>query len=509
MSEFSTPAEIAREVIRQLATQRIPPTPENFADLYHKVGGTQPSELFPERQLRLIAAALPRTTPEQLRAAQRLDTAIAEQSWISLKTAVLKLSAEPAPLAPPVARAAVAPPLATPKSWRDLMAQVMETAVGMLLIDTPELATEATELAKIMRDPAAGDESRFEKRLRDFAYKLQWVAQDQSYIRQALLNLLQLIIENISELVIDDQWLQGQLDAVLQLFSKPLDKKMLGELGDKLRDVIYKQGTLKRSLSEAQERLRDLLAHFIDRLGELAESTGTYHTKMEAFSQRVTHARSPDDLAALIDEVLQETRVVEGAARRSQDELRNLRSTVDQAHREIARLETELQQASDLMRHDTLTGALNRKGIDEMLAREIARARRRQSELCVALLDVDNFKQLNDTYGHSTGDDALRHLADVVRETLRPQDSCGRYGGEEFLVLLPDTGADEAVVALTRLQRELTRRFFLHDNQRVLITFSAGVTQFIEGEDPQRTIDRADKAMYRAKRAGKNRVELG
>ncbi|MGC3963081.1 MAG: GGDEF domain-containing protein [Rhodocyclaceae bacterium] len=508
MPEFNTPAEIAREVIRQLAVQRIPPTPENFSELYHKVGGTVPKETFPERELKQMVATLPRVTTAQLRAAQRIDSAIMEQSWPAVRSALVRYTAvhAPAPRPPQTVSVAAAP---APKPWRELMAQVMETAVGMLLIDTPELAAEATDLARIMREPDAGGEATFEKRLRDFAYKLQWVAQDQSYIRQALLNLLQLIIENISELVVDDQWMRGQFDAVLQLFARPLDKKMLTELGDRLRDVIYKQGTLKRNLSDAHERLRDLLASFIDRLGELAESTGAYHTKMEQFATRVATAHGADELAGLISEVIQETRVVEGHARRSQDELHSLRTTVDQAHREIARLESELQQASDLMRHDTLTGALNRKGIDEMMTREIARSQRRNTRLCVALLDVDNFKQLNDTYGHATGDDALRHLADVVRETLRPQDSCGRYGGEEFLILLPDTEHEDAVQALTRLQRELTKRFFLHDNQRVLITFSAGVSLFEIGEDPQRTIERADRAMYRAKRAGKNRVEMG
>ena len=108
--------------------------------------------------------------------------------------------------------------------------------------------------------------------------------------------------------------------------------------------------------------------------------------------------------------------------------------------------------------------------------------------------------------GHETGDEALIHLATICRETLRPQDTVARYGGEEFIVLLPDTPLNDAVSALTRLQRELTKKFFLHANEKVLITFSAGVTQ-MNSEDNQATvIKRADEAMYQAKQTGKNRV---
>lgn len=585
MADNASPSEIAREVLRRLVVARKPPTPENFRELYNQIAGISGDEAFPERSFKMIAAALPRATPEQLKAARRFEAAIADRNWQTFKqqfTALLSEddadtvawgpllrellnqwtrrqaglsegakqdglnhvleanqsdtellhsrlqalvrgwaqlptarnlpveAAEPPAAVAASGETATAPTLPTasaiPDAWRELLAQVLENTLGLLLIDTPELAKQAADLGRMLRNGDTGEASQFERQLKDFTYKLQWVAQDQSYIRQALLNLLQLIIENISELVVDDKWLAGQMALVMDLFARPLDKTTLEELSERLRDVIYKQGTLKRSLTDAQDRLRDMLAHFVERLSEFAESTGSYHTRMSDFAEQVSKANSLDELTGLIEEVVQESREVENRARRSQQELLSLRTTVDQAYREIARLEGELEQASTMVRHDPLTGALNRKGLDEILEREIARMQRRNSRLCLALLDVDDFKKLNDTYGHATGDDALRHMAQVIRENLRPQDSCARYGGEEFLILLPDTGRDDALVALTRLQRELTKRFFLHENQKLLITFSAGVTELTINEDPQLAIDRADKAMYKAKRAGKNRV---
>jgi len=124
----------------------------------------------------------------------------------------------------------------------------------------------------------------------------------------------------------------------------------------------------------------------------------------------------------------------------------------------------------------------------------------------VALLDIDNFKALNDSLGHAMGDSALTHLAQVARECMRPQDTLARYGGEEFVILLPDTAMEKGIEAMTRLQRELTKKFFMAGTEKVLITFSAGVAQVAPAEPGMDAIRRADQAMYLAKRAGKNRV---
>jgi len=124
------------------------------------------------------------------------------------------------------------------------------------------------------------------------------------------------------------------------------------------------------------------------------------------------------------------------------------------------------------------------------------------------LLDIDNFKSINDRLGHDAGDEALKHLVQVTREVMRPQDQLARHGGEEFVLVLPDTFLTDGVKAMERLQRELTTRYFLQNKERLLITFSAGVTQ-LEGDgdsDYADAIRRADQGMYLAKRSGKNRV---
>jgi diguanylate cyclase len=176
---------------------------------------------------------------------------------------------------------------------------------------------------------------------------------------------------------------------------------------------------------------------------------------------------------------------------------------------ELMHLHQELDNASALARHDPLTDALNRKGLDEALEREVSSVRRKETPLSVSLLDIDNFKKLNDSFGHEAGDRALVHLADVARRNMRPCDTLARYGGEEFVVLMPDTTLDQGLEAMTRLQRELTKAIYLTGKEKILITFSAGVAQLAADESGTEAIRRADQAMYLAKRAGKNRVMGG
>jgi len=238
----------------------------------------------------------------------------------------------------------------------------------------------------------------------------------------------------------------------------------------------------------------------------MATATNDYHQRLGDYSRRIVGARNIGELSDVVRAMEQDTRAVQADLVRAREELDQARAEAAEHEVRVQTLERELAETSALMREDMLTLALNRRGLQEAFAVEAARSDRDQRPLAVALLDIDNFKQLNDRLGHAAGDDALKHLTNVMREALRPTDTVARYGGEEFVVLLPNSALDEAVTVMTRVQRELTRRIFLHNNERLLITFSAGVTLRLPGDDEDTVVARADEAMLRAKRAGKNRV---
>ena len=172
------------------------------------------------------------------------------------------------------------------------------------------------------------------------------------------------------------------------------------------------------------------------------------------------------------------------------------------------KMKTDLLESLALI--DGLTGIPNRRRLDEALDMEWKRGLRAGTPLALAMADVDCFKAYNDHYGHGAGDECLKAVARALSSSLsRPADMMARYGGEEFVILMPDTPLAPSIEIMVRLQRELTKTFFMSGKENILITFSAGVAQLGKDETGIEAINRADQAMYLAKRAGKNRVMGG
>ncbi|HRH12870.1 MAG TPA: diguanylate cyclase [Azonexus sp.] len=550
MSEPTNPSTIAREVLRLLSTRRIAPTPDNYRQLYQRIAGHPEAAPAPEAEAEAsqdapawgplilellkqweirhvgLTTARKRESLEKLigasgsnpaRLANRLQNLV--KSWSATSPAEGRDQGAESAVVPPLESAPVSGPTA-PRAivsavdggdplaqLRELLAQTLEFAVISQLGHVPDLAAEATKLAVAARSAIDADTiSKLSGSLRQFWFKLEMRGSDNTELHQGLLRLLNLLIENTHELVSDDQWLRGQVAVLQEIVSRPLDVKAIVEAERRLKEVIFKQGTLRTSLQDAKAALKHLITSFIDRLGDLSESTDGYHSRLEGYAEQIRQTDDISQLNVVLDNLLRDTRSAQLDAARLRDDLLASRRQVEAAEQKVRELEHELEHVSELVQEDQLTGVLNRRGLDDAYQREAARAERSGKPLCISLLDIDNFKRLNDAHGHQTGDQALQHLVRVTRRTMRPTDVLARYGGEEFLLLLPDTSQEEAIEVMVRLQRNLTKAFFLHEDEHVLITFSAGVALLREGEAQTAVIERADKAMYEAKRTGKNRV---
>ncbi len=167
-------------------------------------------------------------------------------------------------------------------------------------------------------------------------------------------------------------------------------------------------------------------------------------------------------------------------------------------------LEKKNEELKELTMRDSLTDLLNHKNSLKRLKEEIDRAKRINYPLSVAMIDLDNFKQVNDTYGHQTGDEVLRQVAGVLSENCRATDVVGRYGGEEFIVIMPDTNDRDASILIERIQTRVREMEF---KDGVRITLSCGVSE-MNGESVHSILKSSDIMLYEAKRKGKDRVEV-
>jgi diguanylate cyclase len=565
----ANPTEVARETIRQLAVKRVSPTPENYARIYTEISGevlSHPAGQALERVVAEMARLSMSTAPALAQAAkrqkwdevgqgvQRLVAAAASAENLPWHTLVRDLvkqwelrhdglapgrkrealdhvlensRTDPAKLflrlsalvkswaerpmartmhggAPLVERGAG--DAETSQSLRELLAQTLEYAVTDRLGYTPELAAEAGRLAILAREAIEPkDLNRFAQAARQFWLKLELRGESVDGLLHGMVTLVKLLTHNIGALSADE-WLRHQMARAEELLKEPLDPRAMREAEKGFREVAYRQAALKSSLDDTKNALKSMVGMLIDRLDSLTESTGGYHEKFGRYASQIEAAGDIAQLTGVLANLVADTRGAESAMRSVRDELQQARAAAQIHEERVRKLEQELAEVGQLVKEDQLTSVLNRRGLEEAFAVEEARAVRAAMPMSVALLDVDNFKSLNDQLGHLAGDNALKHLAGILRDAVRPSDVVARYGGEEFVLLLPDTALEEAVSVMARVQRTLTRRFFLHQNERVLITFSAGVALLGPGETREAVIARADAAMYLAKQSGKNRV---
>jgi len=254
-----------------------------------------------------------------------------------------------------------------------------------------------------------------------------------------------------------------------------------------------------QELVQAVRRFAEQLA---EATGSLAQDIGEQNAElkqsMNSFDT-LAGEPAPPEVSELLGTVLSITTSMHATVQASHSELVRTRE-------EIEHLRLELQQSRQWMQQDPLTGMHNRRGMDVVLVREIARARRGGHALSVAMLDIDHFKQVNDTFGHAAGDRALVHLSEITRSVLRETDIMVRYGGEEFLMILPETDLNGAQFVVDRLRLVVQKTPLVYESRKIALTFSAGVAQLRTDENGSALVIRADKAVLQAKREGRNRI---
>ena len=311
---------------------------------------------------------------------------------------------------------------------------------------------------------------------------------------------------SIVELAEDDSWARGQAEVMNDTLTQGLSGRGVRSVSEMLLGTRIRQKALRDERGKARDALKSLIQRMLAELGELGTHTDRFQNNVGRYAEAIEKADSLESLAGTVREMVEESRSVQSLVHQTQERLSLEHERASELSKRVNQLEDELRRLSSEVQTDQLTQIANRRGLIAAFTTEQAKAERESTRIALALLDIDNFKKLNDSLGHAAGDTALKSLADRVSQSLRPGDMVARYGGEEFVLMLPATPLDEAQQVLQRLQRSLTKSLFSHEGKEVFVTFSAGVTLFRPGETLEVALDRADVALYEAKHTGKNKA---
>lgn len=272
-----------------------------------------------------------------------------------------------------------------------------------------------------------------------------------------------------------------------------------------LAETLYNEflkSDVNDRMNNVSERMHARIEAVHDAIDTAMTTANAYSGSLQSASGDLDRAISPAAMKALADRLLAETR-------RMQETNRSLEQKLEASRDDIASLQRDLDDVRRESMLDPLTKIANRKSFDEGMDKAIAEASASKEPLCLMLIDIDHFKNFNDTYGHQTGDQVLRLVAMTLKSNIKGKDLAARYGGEEFVAILPQTDMEGAVIVAENIRKAIQAKELLKrsTNEKLgRITASFGVAAFRPTDTPASLIERADRCLYAAKHAGRNRV---
>jgi len=314
--------------------------------------------------------------------------------------------------------------------------------------------------------------------------------QEGEHLKNHIITIISLVAEYLDKAINVQSRLKSIIDEIVVRFDKTSNtlNSILEENSNILKKDIEEDRKIANELTDVNhliinessiEALKSMVLSKVDELSkEISKKIDNKHTALKHLEQEKEH----------VNKELTEYKVKE---------------------QELAKLKKELEKYKMESVTDPLTGLFNRKFMLKKIEEETERAKRYGSKFSIIFLDIDNFKRINDVYGHIVGDFVLKYLANIIKSELRKVDYAFRYGGEEMVILLSETNLENALKFSERLLETVRNTIFKYKTEELKITVSIGVAEFKMGETIEQLIERADIAMLKAKQAGKDRVVSG
>ncbi len=302
------------------------------------------------------------------------------------------------------------------------------------------------------------------------------------------------VVENMVDLI--NKSIHGLQDEKRELQS--FIKKFTGQLAD-IEKYVFESRQERIDTANESSKLKDSVDNNVEAIQKSVGSTDDIARLKDNLQGYLTEIRKSVEEHQLA-EVEREEMSKQGYA--------HIISELTRTQKETLMLKEQLQESQRRMLRDPLTGLPNRLAYEERIKLEVNRFRRNKAPLCLAMWDIDHFKKVNDTYGHDAGDRVLKLLAKIITTRVRKVDMFARIGGEEFVLLMPETGIEDALTLNNQLRTSLEDSGFHYQGSPCPITASVGIALLTEYDAHEQLLNKADKALYQSKRKGRNRCTI-
>jgi len=300
-----------------------------------------------------------------------------------------------------------------------------------------------------------------------------------------------------------------EIDSLSERFVEENDAEVIESVFEKYRKSIpHFIKRQKAYLRDREKELWDIIGLQRSAIASIDSENQDYHQKVYEQSEKIEAITQLDDIKNIKKRLFKEVETIRETLKEKQQQERE---RLDALAKQISLLNIELEKARTEGTLDDLTQAYNRKAFDNYIRKSVDQCTTKRSRFSLLMLDIDDFKRINDAHGHQIGDRVLVALVEKCKEFIRGEDFLARYGGEEFAIILPGASLKNALKKARRIRKAVAGTHYTAENQikgqeGISITVSIGVASFEKNDSISTLIDRADRALYEAKRTGKNRV---